>query len=308
MKICVFVALDEAQEDRIRAAVAPHEVLFCGPQAGGSAQMCGCSDCQVIFGNTSPAIIAGMEQLRWIQLDSTGFGEFAAIKWPNDSIQVTRLDGFYADPVAESCLAGMMALLRGVNRCAQLQGRREWVGRELRPELGLLSDASVVLFGFGSINQRLAELLAAFRCRVTSFGSDWTADQMDPCLQRADAVVCVAPGTPKTDGVFHRERLSLLPQTAIFINAGRGSVVDEAALNEMLREGRLAGAAIDVTTTEPVPADHPFWDCPNMILTQHTAGGFAREADRKVEVFIANFKRFVDSKPLEGIANIKRGY
>ena len=308
MKICATVALNEAQKDRVRTAVAPHEVLFCGPQADRSAPVCGGSDCQIIFGNPSPAIIAGMKQLRWVQLESTGFGEFAAIKWPSDSTQVTRLDGFYADPVAESCLAGMMALLRGVNRCAQLQGRREWVGKELRPELGLLSDASVVLFGFGPINQRLAELLSAFRCRVTSFGSDWTADEMDPCLRRADAVVCVAPGTPKTDGVFHRERLGLLPRTAIFVNAGRGSVVDEAALNEMLREGRLAGAAIDVTTEEPLPAAHPFWDCPNMLLTQHTAGGFAREADRKVEVFIANFKRFVSSQPLQGIADLKRGY
>ena len=131
---------------------------------------------------------------------------------------------------------------------------------------------------------------------------------MDPCLQCADAVVCVAPGTPNTDRVFHRKRLSLLPQTAIFVNAGRGAIVDEAALNEMLREGRLAGAAVDVTIEEPLPADHPFWDCPNMILTQHTGGGTAREADRKVEVFIANFERFVSSQPLQGIANISRGY
>ena len=308
MKICVFVALDEVQKERIRAAVAPHEAVFCGGQADGSAQLSGCSDCEVAFGNTSPDIIAGMKHLRWIQLDATGFGEFAAIAWPSESTQVTRLEGFYADPVAESCLAGMMALLRGVNRCVQLQGRREWVGKYLRPELGLLSDAAVVLFGFGSINRRLAELLSAFRCRVTSFGSDWTAAAMDPCLQRADAVVCVAPGTPKTEGVFHRERLSLLPQSAIFVNAGRGSVVDEAALNEMLRAGRLAGAAIDVTVEEPLPADHPFWDCPNLILTQHSSGGFRQETDRKVEVFISNFKRFAESRPLEGVANIKRGY
>ena len=303
LDIASYLLLDGYQRTTLSEAVAPHRVHY-SDEADEQRLM----QCQLVFGNPPPSRLPLMRQLSWVQLGSTGFGEYAAIEWPDSVPLFSRLEGFYADPVAESCLAGILSLLRGVNRCVELQSRREWVGHSLRPDLGLLSDRDVVLFGYGAINRRLAELLAAFRCRVSSFGSDWTPASMDPCLRAADVVVTVAPGTPESDNVFDAGRLALLHSSAIFVNAGRGSVVDEAALDNMLRQGKLAGAAIDVTVEEPLPEGHPFWDCPNLILTQHSAGGHADEADRQVAFVLANFRRYLEGAELVGVADIRRGY
>ena len=123
----------------------------------------------------------------------------------------------------------------------------------------------------------------------------------------------VTSDTPLTShtvpiGLFDAARLSLLKDTALFVNLGRGSVVAEDALARRLREGRLAGAVIDVTSKEPLPQEHEFWTCPHLILTQHTGGGTEDEMDRKIDVFTDNLARYRNGKPLVGIVDFEKGY
>ena len=109
-------------------------------------------------------------------------------------------------------------------------------------------------------------------------------------------------------GVFDAARLSRFKPTALFVNVGRGSVVAEDALAERLHAGRLAGAVIDVTVREPLPQDHPFWTCPNLILTQHSGGGTEDEIDRVIDVFAGNLARYREGKPLAGVVDFEKGY
>jgi phosphoglycerate dehydrogenase-like enzyme len=177
--------------------------------------------------------------LRWIQLDSVGFGEYRDLDWRElgKDVTVTNLAGFFAQPVAETALAGILSLYRGIDRLVRLQSARDWQGNRLRKGLHTLAGANVVLFGYGSINRRLAAMLHPFGCNITHFGRGWTAEQLDGALSAADIVVSAVPETDATIGLFDAARLSLLKGTALFVNLGRGSVVAENALVKRLRDG-----------------------------------------------------------------------
>ncbi|UVK54608.1 D-2-hydroxyacid dehydrogenase [Mesorhizobium sp. AR02] len=269
------------------------------------------ADCHsaIVFGNPEPDKIAANQNLRWLQLESVGFGEYAGLDWKcgHGKTLVTNLAGFFADPVAESALAGILALYRGIDRLVLLQAGKQWLGDPLRTRLRLLRGARVVLLGYGAINRRLAELLAPFGCAITPITRDEVAG-LDKALADADLVVCTAPATSATAGLFDASRLARMKVGAIFCNFGRGSILDEDALADALEQGRLGGAVIDVTRDEPLPAGHRFWTCPNIILTQHSGGGTTDELDRKIDVFLANLARFRAGAPLEGVVDFSRGY
>ena len=165
-----------------------------------------------------------------------------------------------------------------------------------------------MLIGRGHINSRVAELLAPFGCKVQSFGSDLDTSELDQNLRKADIIVCCAPHTAQSQGLFGADRFSLLKPDALFLNFGRGSLIDEDALANALKAGQLGAAVIDVTRQEPLPVDHPFWTTPNLLLTQHTAGGSSDEVDRKIDFLFANYARYRNGEPLLSPIDFKKGY
>ena len=175
----------------------------------------------------------------------------------------------------------------------------------MRPKLKTLLGAEILSYGYGSINRRVAELLAPFGGRLTAITRD--EDALEAALESADAVMAAVPDTPKTRSVFDRRRLGSLKPGALFVNFGRGSLVDEAALAGELEACRLGGAVIDVTREDPLPADHRFWRCPNLVLTQHTGGGTHDEIDRKITRLLENIERYRGGEPLIGVVDLSRG-
>ncbi len=127
-------------------------------------------------------------------------------------------------------------------------------------------------------------------------------------MAKADVVISSVPEAKGTIGVFDRARLALFKSSALFINVGRGSVVDEEALADALHNHEIGGAMVDVTMKEPIPETHPLWNAPNTILTQHSGGGTSDEIDRKIEVFSANLAHYRSGEPLEGIVDFERGF
>ena len=297
---CVVLASD--QQTRLQNGAGDWDVKFQDPAEP--------SDCPVVFGNPEPDVVAANPMLRWMQLESVGFGEYADLDLtrPDGAVQITNLAGFFADPVAETILAGILALGRGIDRLAVLQRQTEWVGDPLREDLRLLKGAGVLLFGYGAINRRVAELLAPFGCRIDHLASGWTGGALDAALAGADILIATAPDTAKTRGLFDGARLARMKPGAVFCNFGRGSLVDETALAEALCSGHLGGAVIDVTEDEPLPVDHAFWRCPNTIVTQHSGGGTADELDRKIDVFLDNLARYRAGDLLEGLVDFAKGY
>lgn len=310
MEIFVGIDLEDHHRRAIQALTGSDKLHLHGLMADDDPIPLLFAGCEVVFGNPPASWLKQSNALRWLQLESVGFGEYMDLDWGRlgSRVTMTNLAGFFADPVAESVLAGILSLYRGIDRLTQLKNRKAWVGDPLRKELRCLRGRRVVLFGRGAINQRLKEMLEAFHCVVEVFGRDWKAGPLDRALSAADIVACTVPDTPMTRGVFSRERLARLREDALFVNAGRGSLVEEDALVEMLNARRLGGAVIDVTREEPLPVDHGLWDCPNTIVTQHTGGGSDDETDRKIEVFSENLARYRRGEALSGVIDFTRGY
>ncbi|MFE7618737.1 NAD(P)-dependent oxidoreductase [Streptomyces sp. NPDC057496] len=214
--------------------------------------------------------------------------------------------------MAESCLAGILALHRGIDELSGLRSRGTWAKSVVRPRLRLLSGARVLVLGRGSIARRLAELLGPFGCPISHFargsGDIRTLAELDVQLPDFDVVVGLLPGTPGTSGLLDTRRLARMRPGAVLVNAGRGSLVDEEALMSELSSGRLGGAVLDVTGQEPLPAGHPLWTCPNVILTQHTAGGSTDETARVIDLFAENLRRFETDAPLRNPVQWARGF
>ncbi|MFE3454760.1 D-2-hydroxyacid dehydrogenase [Nonomuraea sp. NPDC059194] len=310
MSLYVELALTAAERERIRALVGGVPVWFARPKEHTDRDAEAFAAASVAVGNCPPEWLEASGGLRWLQLSSMGIDRYLGLDWAElgRRITVTNLAGTFADPVAQTCLAGLLALYRGLDELVRLGERQTWSKEPIRPRLRLLTGASVVILGAGTIARRLAELLAPFGCRVTLYSRRMSLAELDALLPETDVLVGLLPGTRETAGLVDAERLALLPPGAIFVNAGRGSLVDEEVLAAALREGRLGGAVLDVTATEPLPPGHPLWSSPNTLLTQHTAGGSDRESGQILEVFEDNWRRFVAGEPLRNVVRWSRGY
>ncbi|WP_460706667.1 NAD(P)-dependent oxidoreductase [Myceligenerans halotolerans] len=246
-----------------------------------------------------PGVVADaarrLTRLRWVQTLSAG-PDVALAAGFGDDVVISSGRSLHDETVAEHTLMLILASVRRLPEALEAQRERRWAGEmaaaQAAPDTDAhwtLSAAHVVLWGFGSIAERLSPMLSALGARVTgvagSAGRRAGFDVVGPdglagLLPETDVLVSLLPAVPATRHALDADVLARLPAHARFVNAGRGATVDEAALIDALRSGRLAGAALDVTETEPLPAGSPLWDCPNLVLTPHVAGGRPRGAAR----------------------------
>jgi phosphoglycerate dehydrogenase-like enzyme len=251
------------------------------------------------------AAVAGrMPRLRWVQTLAAGPDAVLGAGFPDD-VLITSGAGLHDRPVTEHALALVLSLVRRLPAAARAQAERRWateIGgvQPLHPAgpVTTLLDARVLVWGFGQIGQTLAPLLRQLGAHVRGVARSAgersgfpvvAEDQLEAELGQTDVLVMILPSTTETERALDAGRLGALPAHAYVVNVGRGSTVDEGALLAALVEGRIAGAALDVTAVEPLPADSPLWSAPNLSLTPHAAGGRPVEADVLIEHNLAAF-------------------
>lgn len=245
-------------------------------------------------------IVDAAERLPHLKLvQSLAAGADGVLSAPFDeSVAICSGVGLHDHTVTEHAMALTLAMLRSLPSCLRAQERHEWA-----PTLGgsqtmlsddhitTLLDARVLVWGFGSIAQTLAPVLQSLGAHVTGVARTAgersgfkviTEDDLAGELPNTDLLIMILPGLPATEKALNAERLALLPKTALVVNVGRGTTVDEDALLSALTEGSIAGAALDVTAKEPLPQDSPLWDAPNLIITPHAAGGRPIGADELI--------------------------
>ena len=234
------------------------------------------------------------------------------------SVVVTTARGVHGDQMAEHTLALILALTRALPRFLRQQARREWK-RQTLPDL---AGRTLLILGYGTIGERIGELtravgLTVIGVRRTPRSSETRTpdgvetvgiDDLDRVLPRADYVVLTLPRTPETLGLMSRERLSSMKPGSFLVNVGRGGTVDEKALFEVLRNGPLEGAALDVFGEEPLAPESPLWDLPNLIVTPHVAAASPRYFEQVFRLFADNLARFLEGQPLRHVADPGRGY
>jgi phosphoglycerate dehydrogenase-like enzyme len=175
------------------------------------------------------------------------------------------------------------------------------------------------VIGLGSIGTEVARRSAALGATVLAvrrrpsetppFVTELAGeDGIDRLLPRCDYVVLALPATRRTQRVLSAERLGLMKRGSFVVNIGRGALIDQDALIAALADGRLGGAGLDVSTPEPLPADSPLWQMPNVIITPHASGSSPTNDDRRFEIFAANLRRFAAGEPLENLVDFDEGY
>ncbi|HEV3397747.1 MAG TPA: D-2-hydroxyacid dehydrogenase, partial [Actinomycetes bacterium] len=225
-------------------------------------------------------------------------------------VAVTTSSGVHAVPLAEFAVLGLLAMAKELPRLVEDQRARTWP--EVRRPLRELRDQTVFLVGLGEIGREVARLAKALGMRTVGFRRtegpppEWVDEVHGPqrlseLAGQADAMVVSLPLTEQTAGLVDRATIERLPASCIFVNVGRGGVVDEPALIDALRDRRIAGAVLDVFGTEPLPEDSPLWTLDNVLVTPHAAALSARENERIVELFVDNLRRYLDGRPLRKV-------
>jgi phosphoglycerate dehydrogenase-like enzyme len=235
-------------------------------------------------------------------------------------VQITNFREIYNDHIAAHVMAYVLAFARGLHIYLPQQLRREW--RPAPRESGdvvHLPEATAVVVGVGGIGGEIARLAAGFGITVIGIDERRTdkpegvaelhrAAALDSLLPQADFVILTVPHTPETEGFMHRARFQRMKKSAFFINIGRGMTTRLDDLVAALDAKEIAGAALDVYEIEPLPADHPLWTMPNVLLTPHTAGHGPYLDDRRYDVLSENCRRFAGGEALRNVVDKARWF
>jgi len=303
MKIFCAIKLNSQEKEFLLKNIGNSEVIFQDEFVIDPIKYF--SDCDVCFGNIPRKWVEESTRLKWIQLESVGYDSYLSLT--NRKVKISNLKGFFSIPVAESAVSGILSLMRGMNELTLLKVKKEWVGAAMRPSLRMLEGSNVLILGAGAIGNQMKKLLSAFNCEVSFYAKFnpkaqyFSSEELSKAISEADVIIGCLPESPETIYLINEERLSLMKPTAIVVNVGRGSLIDDTALAQKLIDGSIAGAVLDVTPKEPLPEEHPFWNCPNVILSQHTGGGYKEEVLDKVKVFLKNLQPYINNEPLNNL-------
>jgi phosphoglycerate dehydrogenase-like enzyme len=266
----------------------------------------------IAFGQPDPKQLFEIPRIKWVHLTTAGYARYDTDEFRSAmkarGTAVTNSSSVFAEPCAQHLLAMMMGLARRLPQAMAHQvGDRRWDSDTLRRQSYLLQDQQVLIYGYGAIARRLAELLAPLNLKLIGVRRRLRGDetiptvtvaQADALLPDADHVVDILPQSSETDGFFDAGRFARMKSTATFYNIGRGATVDQSALQSSLEGRTLAAAYLDVTVPEPLPPQHPLWQAPNCFITPHSAGGHSSEFERSVRHFLANLNRYFTGGPL----------
>ncbi len=297
---------------RLAEAMPEVRVVIAEDQATAEREIV---DAEAAFGWLPRDVLAKAQRLRWLQAPQAA--PAAGYYYPEliaHSLAVTNFREIFNDHISTHIMAFVLAFARGLHVYIPQQLQREW--KKPKEDLGVvhLPEATALIVGVGGIGAETARLAAAFGMTVLATDARRTEpppgvaelhkpEALDALLPRADFVILTVPHTPATEGFMHRARFQRMKRSAFFINIGRGMTTKLDDLVAALRAGEIAGAALDVFEQEPLPAEHPLWTMPNVLLTPHMAGYGPYLNDRRYQIMIDNCRAFLDGKPLRNVVD-----
>jgi phosphoglycerate dehydrogenase-like enzyme len=318
--------------ERLRAAAGPdHELVAAEVRDGMSIDSLVTPGTVAVIAQQRPSGGPHTADVRWHQALSAGVEHLLAGEpWP-DGVTLTNGKGVYAIPIGQYVLAAMLRVNEFADARRELQERGVWE-EDILPLCGIpLRGQTLVVVGYGSIGRETARVAAAMGMRVIAvtrrperkaddaFRVPGTGDPdgsipertvgpegLVDAIAEADFISINAPLTPASRRLVDARALAAMRPSAWIINTGRGALIDEAALLEALGAGRIGGAVLDVFSTEPLPADSPFWGLPNVVITPHLAG--PETAGILTDLVADNLSRFVAGRPLVNIVDVASGY
>lgn len=273
---------------------------------------------EVILGYFPAAVVNAAPKLRWVQSFSTGMD-----KWlfpeiiERDEVAISNVAGLYASQGGEHAWALLLALTRQIPLAVQNRAQRKW---ESEPVIEL-AGMTLGIIGMGGFGMEMAKRAQGYSMTVIATDPVRTekpdyvhelramnAENLHDLLQRSDVVMTACPLTAETYHLISTDELAMMKPSAYLINVTRGGIIDEPALVTALEQGQIAGAGLDVTEKEPLAADSPLWDAPNLILTPHRAGASQHRPRKIFEFFMENLERYLDGERPRNIVDKRRGF
>ena len=318
MRILVFFPFtDEQVGELVRVARrhGDHEIVLAadGEEASNLA-----TTAEVLLGHFPTPVVVAAPRLRWIQSCSAGLdGLLHPAVLEREELVVTNMARQYAPQGGEHAWALLLALTRRLVPSVRAMARREWRGE---PTVEL-TGGTMGLIGIGGFGAETAKRAAGYDMRLLALDPVHldppkgiqevrppTRDSLLWLMSESDAVVVCCPLTDETRHMIGPEELAAMKPSAYLVCVSRGGIIDETALCEALREERLAGAGLDVCEVEPLPADSPLWETPNLLLTAHSAGASQHRPRKTFEFFRDNLERYLRGEPLVNIVDKRKGY
>ena len=327
-------AITAAAESRLRAVTpagwtlrvigAPTSADGDGSRAPSDESLAAVKDADAYFGfGMSRPLFLAAPKLKWLHSAAAGVGSLLFPEMLARDVIITNSAGIHAIPIAEQALAGILALLRGVDVAGALQRERKW-SREpfLAPDSPMreVGGLRALVLGAGGLGQALGARLAALGVRVTGsrrrpergvppgFERIVGTDAWRPLLPESEIVALCAPSTKETQQMLGAKELDALPRGAIIVNVARGALLDEDALAARVRSGALRGAVLDVFSKEPLPAESPLWELPSVIMTPHVSGVTDRFWEREMALFEENWLAYDRGLTMRNVVDKEAGY
>jgi phosphoglycerate dehydrogenase-like enzyme len=332
MKLLIHPSVSAERLAKIEEAARPMAVS----QAHGETEaVAAIADADALFGYITPAMLRAATRLRWVQAPTASMEKYLFDELAASPVVVTNMRGIYSDVIADHVFGFILCFAKNIHVYIRQQEQSVWhaLGRaenELPGYAGpgevhpsdraalTLADCTLGVVGLGGIGTETARRGRAFDMRVLAVDARaesapdgvtlWRPERLPDLLAESDFVVLTVPHTPGTFKLIRSAQLRQMKRTAYLINVGRGVVVDLADLTAALQAGDIAGAGLDVFEQEPLPAAHPLWKMPNVIVTPHTAAASPRVAERHLEVFLVNLRRFVAGEPLRNVVDKRQWF
>lgn len=277
-------------------------------------------DAEVYYGFPNADLLRDGKALRWIQAPSAGVNFLLNLpELVENDIVLTNTRGAHGPSIGEHTFALLFALTRHIPRSVHAQREHRWAWTDLYRTSHEIWGRTMGIIGYGAIGRAVAQRARGFDMEVLAVDAHpetgapivqetWGMERLPDLLAQSDVVVVSAPLTNESHHLLDADRLALMKPTAYLIVVSRGGIVEEDALAAALQAGRLAGAGLDVTEVEPLPADSPLWDAPNLLITPHTAGDSTEKEQRCVEILRENLRRYARGETLVNLVDKKRGY
>lgn len=333
MRLVVHPPIDPERLALLRQASNGQQVVNAANRESALAAM---PDADGFFGKLTPELLAASRRMRWVQSPTASLEHYLFPELVDHPCRLSNMRGLFSDVIADHVLGYILTFARNLHLYRDRQHEHRWDpigGEDSRRGFATgpgevseidrnhlhLADCTLGVVGVGAIGAEVCRRGAAFRMHVV--GVDpvrrevervvpevWPLDRLDDLLRESDFVVIAAPHTPETVKLFDQRRIARMRRTAYLINIGRGVIVDLAALTEALQEGVIAGAALDVFETEPLPEGHPLWDMENVLITPHVAAASTRVPERHTATLVENVRRFFAGEEPGNLVDKRKWY
>ncbi|MBT8096124.1 MAG: D-2-hydroxyacid dehydrogenase [Woeseia sp.] len=288
--------------------------------AGGDADYSEIAETDAIVGWCSPDAIAAAESVQYLHIYSAGIDRCASIPGIADrGLIATNSAKAASETIAEHGIALMLMMTRGLHHHHRNQMKGEWRGGFGRPDTFAVKGKTMLVLGLGGIGSQIAKrahdlgMMVIGTRNSSRRGPDYVhyvglADETNALAAKADVIVNALPLTDATRGTIDNEFFNEIKKGAFYISVGRGGTTDTAALMAALESGKLAGAGLDVTDPEPLPAGHPLWEMTNVVISPHTAAGSDMSRQNTMLLARENLRRYINGEKLLNVVDFARGY